>query len=224
MFLFPRRLGLLLTFVFALCAGHAALAKDHHQHNLMGSHGMVLVNAGNQLVASHLPLYRTPHHYQLIYLVEFQDENTQRQALNLLADGQVTILPNVFDLTTLIKGESMVKNTKLFSGHFERGGKEITSGDLAFKNPVFIRDLRNLNTINQMEVASVPLNNTYSLAVHHIDTAPSFDAIGIINTQNPYSTVNCEKVSYLQNHNVIQKALTHCIKADWRYIETQDFQ
>jgi hypothetical protein len=190
---------------------------------------MVLLRAGDNLIASHLPLYAAPHHYQLIYEVTFSDEIKQQQALDLLDQGRVTFLPEVFDLTTLVKGETTNKQVQVFDGHFERGGKALFNAKLEFSKPLFIRDIAYVKKAITPVVEHIPLSNNKVLSVHHIGSVPSFDAIGItdsdgISALDERSTIQCAGIDLTGSESAVTKALSRCVKTQWLYVELRDFR
>ena len=114
-----------LKLLFLLCSMFNLAAAQATEPHLIGSHGMVLINdkqAGS--FVSHLPLYRSPHNYQIIYKVQLPQEVPIEQ---LAVSGMVTVLPDNFDLNRLVNGESFTINAKFFQGHFERGGQLYTA-------------------------------------------------------------------------------------------------
>ena len=73
-----------------------SIHADHKHHTRVGSHGMVLFTDGAELYASHLPLYYSPHDYQLIYTVVSQHKAkliAYLQAGSTSHGNMVTLLP-----------------------------------------------------------------------------------------------------------------------------------
>jgi len=106
--------SLIAVIFFISCSNHVYAKKSHTEHQLIGSHGMVLIQEqGIGIVASHLPLYVAPHNYQIIYKVNVSDE---QQLKGMFALGMVTALPINFDLSKLINGESFVLRQNFIKG------------------------------------------------------------------------------------------------------------
>lgn len=115
---------------FAVSCGQAAEPEatptPSHAH---GVHGMVLFGEPGRVFASHLPLYRHPHDWQVVLELAPADEPGQQQVNALLAaGGLLTLEPERFDLWRLKPGASDPMNqfkAALYRGHFERGGKKL---------------------------------------------------------------------------------------------------
>lgn len=103
-----------------------AIARPAHAH---GVHGMVLFGEPGRIFASHLPLYRHPHNWQVVLELEPVDEAGQKLTNTLLEHGGLfTLEPERFDLWRLkpdarepLKRFSAV----LYRDHFERGGERL---------------------------------------------------------------------------------------------------
>ena len=107
---------LLLTLPLLVSASNQAT----HAH---GVHGMVLFGS-DSLFASHLPLYRAPHDWQVVLEVEPQDQAVAESFRQ--SDGMLTIEPEPFDLTRLdpqAEDPLPAFAAKVYKGHFERGGE-----------------------------------------------------------------------------------------------------
>ncbi|HYN18135.1 MAG TPA: hypothetical protein VEY96_08630 [Actinomycetes bacterium] len=108
---------------------HDAQAGGHGGHHGNGSddttgvHGMLLFGE-DVTYLSHLPMFMSPHHFQVILEVEFDD--AVRELLN--ADLH-TFEPEVFAITELDPSGGGPARTRIegtvFRGHFERQGTPI---------------------------------------------------------------------------------------------------
>jgi hypothetical protein len=89
-------------------------------------HGMLLFGK-DTTYASHLPMFHKPHDYQAIFKLELakddSDKGFERYNFEKEKSDFFTIEPEVMDLTDLIKGRKKQFRTKVYLGHFERGGK-----------------------------------------------------------------------------------------------------
>ncbi|WP_394222453.1 hypothetical protein [Alteromonas gracilis] len=215
---------------------HSGLS--HTSHSRVGLHGMVLFTDGEALFASHLPLYYSPHDYQLVYEVESLHNDalieflTSNHAGASFHKNTVTLLPAQFDLNKLVDGESFSVATQFFKGHFERGGSKWLHDDaFVFKKQRFKRHLAKqykpsnedsgyieINTSQQWD--KIALENAH-LFIHHIAERPSFDALVIAK--------GCESVETGKNADAVPSAqaleaqFTHCDSHNLVYFETQDF-
>jgi hypothetical protein len=99
--------------------GHGNGADD-----TTGVHGMVLFGE-DDLYLSHLPMFMSPHNFQVLLEVGFDD--AVRELLG--AGGLHTFEPEVFAITELDPGGNGPARTAIegtiFQGHFERGGTPI---------------------------------------------------------------------------------------------------
>jgi hypothetical protein len=113
----------LVAAALALIAGQACAADVTY-----GEHGMALFGGKEGLYASHLPMFHTPHDYQVIMQVHVADPATDAELRQRL-DGKTalwTIAPEKFELSRLAPAATLpLKRFKadLVLGHFEQGGK-----------------------------------------------------------------------------------------------------
>lgn len=217
-----------------------AQTHSHSAHKgRMGSHGMVLFTDGIELYASHLPLYRRPHDYQIVIAIDTPDKAVIIETLHTLKNNghllseqhMLTMLPDNFDLNRLIAGESFSVKGTLFNGHFERGGTEwkkdqpIEFSSVVWVSPIQLKEHQNHPKSNASTWYPVELEQANAvLFLHRIDTRPSFDAIVIAE--------GCETIAFgepLTLPNADENAFApdlkgRCADSSARYIETKDFQ
>ena len=202
----------------------------HQSHSLVGSHGMVLIHDDKQgFFLSHLPLYNHPHDFQLIYKVQIKKSE---KVIDLLGNKIITVLPDNFDLSRLVKGESFSINANVYQGHFERGGTKKFSTKLHFDKPILIKRVNPRFNSTSSIIYTVPISNQLEIFAHKIQQAPSFDAIGFINSAEikRYNNQKEGGVKYL-TCNIGEKLTTEkikhsfeaCQKFNIKYIETKDF-
>ena len=210
-----------LKLLFLLCSMFNLAAAQATEPHLIGSHGMVLINdkqAGS--FVSHLPLYRSPHNYQIIYKVQLPQEVPIEQ---LAVSGMVTVLPDNFDLNRLVNGESFTINAKFFQGHFERGGQLSHSAKLTFVSAVLVKKVAPTQRKSNAQFYTVAINNNQAIFAHIIQPSPSFDAIGFMPQPNNLKTIQCAKPAKLDLITIRQQ-LKQCGFPEPAYIETQDFK
>lgn len=100
---------------------HDAHGGGHGNDDTTGVHGMLLFGE-DDLYLSHLPMFMTPHNFQVLLEAGFDD--AVREVLG--AGGLHTFEPEVFAITELDPGgdgpaRAAIEGT-IFRGHFERGG------------------------------------------------------------------------------------------------------
>lgn len=206
--------------VLPLSAPAAPAAQSKVQHGYVGNHGMVLFAADDILLASHLPLYQPPHNYQLIYQITLPPTEHKAVLATLQKRQQMTLLPQQFDLTQLIKGQSIMVNAALYHGHFERGGSVwFDKVPVNFARQLYIRPIQQPGTANEARYDVLKINSSYFL-IHQIAANPSYDQI--LRTERPISEPLILKapadVTALQQLNAMG------IEATEVYLETADFQ
>lgn len=106
---------------------HDAHGGGHGNDDTTGVHGMLLFGE-DDLYLSHLPMFMTPHNFQVLLEAGFDD--AVREVLG--AGGLHTFEPEVFAITELDPGGDGPARTAIegtiFRGHFERGGTPIAEG------------------------------------------------------------------------------------------------
>jgi hypothetical protein len=188
----------------------------------MGVHGMVLVTYGSSIYASHLPLYKKPHNVQLLYKLE----NKDLAVLQTVRGGElITIKPEPFNLQRLMRGEEMVIQADLYTGHFERGGMLVYENiPLSFEKQLYVRTFDDIKpSSTQQEYDVVSLRQNYKIYIHRIQQAPSFEHIlavdveasclGRFNTSSP-----------VPKETELQYKFLNCGTIKPLYFETEDFQ
>lgn len=174
-----------LTVVAALFAWVGARADQP------ATHGMLLFG-GNVVYASHLPMFHSPHDYQLLMKLKLEDAplsftlmkyNTAKRS----SATYFTLVPEPMDLAKVVDGTLKTFTAIIFEGHFERGGKRI--------GPVQVT-VAELLYAQKLDGSREPSDNRYMIfgekgeyfAAHLIDGRPNFDAIA--RTAQPYKLTN----------------------------------
>ncbi|MBI3544536.1 MAG: hypothetical protein HY075_14790 [Deltaproteobacteria bacterium] len=116
----------LLLLVVGLVSGVASARADRPS-----THGMLLVG-GKTIYASHLPMFHSPHDYQVILEVRLrhpQGDAGARYARDRAETGEkvYTLVPEQFVLPDVVGAKRSFKGD-IFRGHFERGGVAIIKG------------------------------------------------------------------------------------------------
>ncbi|MFP3424253.1 hypothetical protein [Pseudoalteromonas sp. SIMBA_162] len=217
--------------LFFILFSSAALASDpqhsahntHKAHSYVGFHGMVLILAGDKILASHMPLYARPHNYQIVYEVTTDDTHLKiiKKALSesQKKQSQITILPTKFDLNLLINKMTPTLNTTVFNGHFERGGTALFSTKLTFKNPLYIKKLAVKKT-TKAEFDLIKLSAERGVVIHKIQSKPSYDSLSLVPlTKGEY---NGELMCDAAVTTMLASKLKACFKSVPSYLETKD--
>lgn len=145
-------------------------------------HGMMFFGGvkSPSVYASHLPMFHTPHNYQVILELEISDEARAAYQKSLKANPKQTVytlVPEVFVLPEMLDNPRSFK-AEIYAGHFERGGKPITG-----KLPVSIKRIvyrqKFDSAANRSESASYLVfgDTKAQFAAHYITAKPDFDQI-----------------------------------------------
>jgi hypothetical protein len=187
----------------------------------VGVHGMALFSKSSSIYASHLPLYMKPHDVQLIYKIE----NKDLALLQTVRDGDlVTIKPKPFNLQRLMRGEKMVINVDVYSGHFERDGMLVYENiPITFAKLLYVRKMDDLKESSRMqEYDVINLRKNYKIYVHRIQQAPSFDHILYVDVE-----AGClgrfNTSSAVPKENELLYKFVNCGTMTPLYYETKDF-
>lgn len=206
--------------ILLLCLPLLLAAQTPHQHDYTGSHGMVLLAANDRLLVSHLPLYRPPHDYQLVYEVTLPAD-TQDMVLTALQQNKLlTLLPADFDLRQMINASVFSVNADIYLGHFERGGERWLSGiALTFSRQLYQRRLPVVNKLADNGSYAAFSHHGQMFLLHQIGSAPGYDHILKVSALPPV-------LQFSQNtpEQVLGLIQQQGIKVQQLYLETQDFQ
>jgi hypothetical protein len=212
----------ILLFSGMLLAEEEAVEPEPLDPAYMGLHGMILMNNGSNLFASHLPTYNKPHDAQIIYSLEISDT----AIVYLVRDADmVTIKPRPFNLQRLIRGESFTVKADVYMGHFEREGMlTYENMDITFEEQLYLRLLdKPQNSHISQTYDSVMLKNNQRILVHQIQKAPSYDHLVLL-----YDNVNCVTKfgtsSAVPSQSELNNKISFCGSLKPLYYETQDFQ
>ena len=210
-----RTLGWLLWLTISL----SLPAQEQHHQSYVGSHGMVMFAANDTLLVSHLPLYRPPHDYQIVYQIIVAPE-VQQAVLNALeAETMLTVLPQNFDLSKMINALQFSMHGDIYKGHFEREGKIwLKDVMLQFERQVFLRPLTPAEPATSVQHYSAFSVDNQHFFLHHISAAPSYDQIIHISGAAVPKTLTAvdaaAALKLLQQQKLSIRQL---------YLETQDF-
>jgi hypothetical protein len=158
-------------------------------------HGMLLFGNDSSYV-SHLPMFHSPHDYQLLAKVQISDfprAQTSQIYEQAKAEGEklFTLVPKAMDLTKLIDGSIQEFSGVIYQGHFERGGKALGPIVVKIENLIIAQKL-NAQTPPPAEESYLVFGTSGEyFAAHLIGGRPNFDYI--VQTELP------ERLNQLQN-------------------------
>lgn len=144
-------------------------------------HGMLLF--GNQSdYASHLPMFHSPHDYQLILKLKLTDAPgagvlATYRSHQARGETLFTIEPEVMDLTQVINGDKKTFRAQLYLGHFERGGKPIGKIQVGVEKIVFSSKLKPSSPATRFHEHLLFGQDGEYFVAHLIQGKPSFDLI-----------------------------------------------
>lgn len=156
---------------------------QHENHKMStdkpSTHGMLLFGS-EKIYVSHLPMFRSPHHYQIILELELSKSDKQKYVSDKNKNPNYTtytIEPEKFVLPDMINNPKPFK-VNLYRGHFERGGIEI------LKNiTVKIVQIISFKKFNPEEMKSKTTNfilfgnEKEQFLAHEITNKPDFEQI-----------------------------------------------
>ncbi len=209
-----------LLSILLLCLPLLLAAQTPHQHDYTGSHGMVLFAANDSLLVSHLPLYRPPHDYQLVYEVALPAGIQPAVLAQLQHNSLLTLLPADFDLRRMINANVFSVDADIYQGHFERGGERWLSGiAVTFRRQLYQRRLPDGNKLAENGSYTAFSHHDQLFLLHQIGTAPGYDHLLKVSALPPVLQFH---------HSTPQQVLgliqQQGIQVQQLYLETQDFQ
>jgi len=166
-----KTLTLLLVSLFHL----PTLAADKPS-----THGMLVFGKANTVYVSHLPMFHSPHDYQLIAQLSLPNValNAYRKSLAEHPEETIyTLVPEVMVLPEMVASGKPFR-ADLVRGHFERGGTEIVS-------QVAVRFAKIVHFRKFDPKAQQPAKASYlyfgsredSFLAHFITAKPDFDQV-----------------------------------------------
>jgi len=173
----------ILTFIILSLGSFAIFAQHHHPSDPESVHGMLMVGT-ESIYFSHLPMFHSPHDYQVILKMEL-DTKTKNIYLNNKKNDPdetvYTIVPERFVLPEMVNQKGSF-HYSLFKGHFERGGQVLVHNAVASISEVvyFKKFVATESKPDVLEYLVFGSANEMFLA-HKIVSKPDFDSIVQIN-------------------------------------------
>ncbi|NQD37387.1 hypothetical protein HPT27_10130 [Permianibacter sp. IMCC34836] len=166
-----------------------AQAADVGPAHAHGVHGMLLFGEPGQVFASHLPLYRPPHDWQVVLELEPVTEAARKQTEQLLStDTLLSLEPERFDLLRLRPGATdplTQFRAALYLGHFESGGSKLADIDWRVKRTWLFEPVRVNVAADAQHYAVLSAGPGRQWLLHRVERRPDFDQILRIESQAP---------------------------------------
>jgi hypothetical protein len=157
----------------------------------------MIIFGKEKIYASHLPLFHSPHNYQIILELELDKTAGQKFIADQLEHPEFTtytIEPERFILTDKILSRGSFK-ANLYRGHFERGGIKIADS-ISIKISTIIYFRKFDETEKKLPHSAYLLfgNSKEQFAVHQISNKPDFEQIIQVKTGSVKN--NCDTVIF----------------------------
>jgi hypothetical protein len=192
--------------IYVLCLLVSSYTYAQHDHAAMptdkaSTHGMLIFGT-NKIYASHLPMFRTPHNYQIIFELVLDAKAQQKFITDQKQNPQYTtytIEPQKFVLPDMIAKKGAFK-ANLYRGHFERGGIKIADSiTIKIVEVVYFKKF-DANADKQTEANFIVIGNSKEqFAIHQISNKPDFEQILQVKTK----LSKLETVSFSTNNNPV---------------------
>lgn len=132
--------------------------KEHYDDS-PSFHGMILFGKGDNFYISHLPMWMSPHDYQMVAKITLDDAN-KAKVNKLIQEGHslFSVAPSSrFVLPKFAGGDIASFEADVYKGHFERDGEMIGEGTVSFESLVHFKKL------NREEPSPAPNEQKYVL-------------------------------------------------------------
>jgi hypothetical protein len=192
--------------LYVLCILVSTYTSAQHDHDAMptdkpSTHGMLIFGT-NKIYASHLPMFRTPHNYQIILGLVLDAKALQKFITDQKQNPQYTtytIEPEKFVLPDMVAKKGTFK-ANLYRGHFERGGIKIADSiTIKIVEVVYFKKF-DANAAKQTEANFIVFGNSKEqFAIHQISNKPDFEQILQVKT----TISKLETVSFSSNNNPV---------------------
>jgi hypothetical protein len=172
-----RFLPFILIFIFSFT--NAQEHHGNHSQDKPSTHGMLILGK-EKIYASHLPMFHSPHDYQIILELEL-DKDIQKQFVTDQENNPeyttYTIEPEKFVLPNMIHNPKSFK-ANLYRGHFERGGTKIASDiNVTIKAVIYYNQFNGDKARATANTFILFGNEKENFIAHQITNKPDFDQI-----------------------------------------------
>jgi hypothetical protein len=178
---FLKNISCLLIAVFFLFLPKINAQHDHGTGSTdkPSVHGMLIFGTDN-VYASHLPMFHSPHNYQIVIELTMDKTAKQKFVADQFKNPQFTtytIEPERFVLPDMIAKQGSFK-ANLYRGHFERGGVKIADGiTLKISKVVYFKKFDASETKKDSAAFLLFGSAKEQFAVHKISNKPDFEQI-----------------------------------------------
>lgn len=152
-------------------------AQNHHSTDKPSVHGMTLMGT-EKVYASHLPMFHSPHDYQIILELQFSEETKSKylqEKKNNPQEVLYTLEPEVFVLPTMVQKTKKFK-ANLYRGHFERGGvKFLEKVEVIISRVIYFQKFDTNTRKPDILLYILFGNEKEQFLVHQIASKPDFD-------------------------------------------------
>ena len=143
------------------------------------THGMLLFGK-DEIFVSHLPMFRSPHDYQVIARITLPEEIREiylEQRVQSPDKTVFTLVPEKFVLPDMIRSPRPFR-ARLYVGHFERGGEAITEDfPVTLSRVLYFQKFDVDATRDDRSRYLVFGNESEVFLAHHITAKPDFDQV-----------------------------------------------
>lgn len=199
----PKKKQHMKSFTFLILLFFGFTHAQHHaaQQDKPATHGMLLMGT-TVIYASHLPMFHSPHDYQIIVALELDAKTKQ-----LFIEDQVqhphyscyTLEPEKFVLPEMMAQPRPFK-ANLYRGHFERGGTKIAT-DVVVSIQKVLYSSKFAPKATPTENGDFILfgNEKEQFLAHKITKSPAFDQVIQVTTSLPWKNNSHYVVSGFSN-------------------------
>jgi hypothetical protein len=157
-----------------------------HYPDKPATHGMLLIGS-ETIYASHLPMFHSPHDYQIILALKFDTEKNQKYIEDRKTHPDefvYTIKPEAFVLPEMVNRTKKFKGN-IYRGHFERGGVVIAKDvDVSIRRVVYFNQFKS-GTRKPGYLRYILFGNSKEqFLAHQITARPDFDEVVSVKLKN----------------------------------------
>lgn len=183
---------------FILFAITFQINAQHENHKMStdkpSTHGMLLFGS-EKIYVSHLPMFHSPHDYQIILELELSKQDNLKYVSDKNKNANYTtytIEPEKFVLPDMVNNPKPFK-VNLYRGHFERGGIEILKNiTVKIVSVVYFKKFNPEETKSKTSNFIFFGNEKEQFLAHEITNKPDFEQIIEVKT-NLSSFIKKEK-------------------------------
>lgn len=170
-----------MTLILSFLSQYSCAQTMHHsshQADRPSVHGMAVVGT-KQIYLSHLPMFHSPHDYQVLLEVQLDkaSQANYAKAKTAAPDELITIVPETFVLPEMIAHPHPFQ-ADLFKGHFERGGSVfIENATVTITKVIYFKKFSPTDTAPASARYILFGNSAEQFLAHEITAKPDFDQL-----------------------------------------------